>query len=98
MSAHADDGPRPRRPDRCRTGAGPVPVPRDSGGRSGDLHRTQRHSRRLRRPFCTSSQTGIIRKGPIRGCHVRKRGGGCGHVRAAIASPSPGRSAAGPPT
>ncbi|MEU5095623.1 transposase [Streptomyces sp. NPDC020996] len=29
-----------------------VPVPRDSGRRTGNLHRPQRHSRRLRRAHC----------------------------------------------
>lgn len=41
-----------------------VPVPRDSGRRTGNLHRSKRYSRRLRRVFYLSAQTSIIRDGP----------------------------------
>lgn len=65
--------------------AGLVPVPRDSGRRTGNLHRPKRHSRRLRRVFYLSAQTSIIREGPNRDFYLKKRGEGCKHVQAVIA-------------
>ncbi len=65
--------------------AGLVPVPRDSGRRSGNLHRPKRYSRRLRRVFYLSAQTSIIREGPNRDYYLKKRGEGCKHVQAVIA-------------
>lgn len=59
-SAYADAG-------HLASAAGLVPVPRDSGRRTGNLHRPKRYSRRLRRVFYLSAQTSIIRGGPNRG-------------------------------
>ncbi len=65
--------------------AGLVPVPRDSGRRTGNMHRPKRYSRRLRRVFYLSAQTSIIRDGPNREYYLKKRGEGCKHVQAVIA-------------
>ncbi|MGW2939351.1 transposase, partial [Streptomyces sp. NPDC001156] len=65
--------------------AGLVPVPRDSGRRTGNLHRPKRYSRRLRRVFYLSAQTSLIREGPNRDFYLKKRGEGCKHVQAVIA-------------
>ncbi|MGF0170194.1 IS110 family transposase [Streptomyces sp. Marseille-Q5077] len=65
--------------------AGLVPVPRDSGRRTGNLHRPKRYSRRLRRVFYLSAQTSIIRDGPNREYYLKKRSEGCKHVQAVIA-------------
>lgn len=65
--------------------AGLVPVPRDSGRRTGNLHRPKRYSRRLRRVFYLSAQTSIIREGPNRDYYLKKRAEGCKHVQAVIA-------------
>ncbi len=65
--------------------AGLVPVPRDSGRRTGNLHRPKRYSRRLRRVFYLSAQTSIIRDGPNRDFYLKKRSEGCKHVQAVIA-------------
>lgn len=71
---------------RLASAAGLVPVPRDSGRRTGNLHRPKRYSRRLRRVFYLSAQTSIIRDGPNRDFYPKKRGEGCLHVQAVIAS------------
>jgi hypothetical protein len=55
---------------------GLVAVPCDSGRRTGNLHRPERYSRRLRRVFYLSAQTSIIRDGPNRDYYVRKRAAG----------------------
>jgi transposase len=78
LSAYADAG-------HLASAAGLVPVPRDSGRRTGNLHRPKRYSRRLRRVFYLSAQTSIIREGPNRDYYVRKRAEGCKHVQAVIA-------------
>jgi len=62
-----------------------VPVPRDSGRRTGNLHRPKRYSRRLRRVFYMSAHTSIIREGPNQDFNLKKRGEGCKHVQADIA-------------
>lgn len=78
LSAYADAG-------HLASTAGLVPVPRDSGRRTGNLHRPKRYSRRLRRVFYMSAQTSIIREGPNRDFYLKKRGEGCKHVQAVIA-------------
>lgn len=78
MTAYADAG-------HLASTAGLVPVPRDSGRRTGNLHRPKRYSRRLRRVFYLSAQTSIIRDGPNRDYYLKKRGEGCKHVQAVIA-------------
>ncbi len=78
LSAYADAG-------HLASAAGLVPVPRDSGRRTGNLHRPKRYSRRLRRVFYLSAQTSIVRNGPNRDFYLKKRGEGCKHVQAIIA-------------
>ncbi|AKL68961.1 MULTISPECIES: IS110 family transposase [Streptomyces] len=78
LSAYVDAG-------HLASAAGLVPVPRDSGRRTGNLHRPKRYSRRLRRVFYLSAQTSIIRDGPNRDFYLKKRGEGCKHVQAVIA-------------
>ncbi|CAL9634847.1 IS110 family transposase [Streptomyces sp. enrichment culture] len=78
LTAYADAG-------HLASAAGLVPVPRDSGRRTGNLHRPKRYSRRLRRVFYLSAQTSIIREGPNRDFYLKKRGEGCKHVQAIIA-------------
>ncbi|MEU9635519.1 IS110 family transposase [Streptomyces tendae] len=78
MSAYTDAG-------HLASAAGLVPVPRDSGRRTGNLHRPKRYSRRLRRVFYLSAQTSMTREGPNRDFYLKKRGEGCKHVQAVIA-------------
>ncbi|MFJ5529099.1 IS110 family transposase [Streptomyces sp. NPDC093261] len=78
MTAYADAG-------HLASAAGLVPVPRDSGRRTGNLHRPKRYSRRLRRVFYLSAQTSIIGDGPNREYYLKKRSEGCKHVQAVIA-------------
>lgn len=53
LTSYADAG-------HLASAAGLVPVPRDSGRRTGNLHRPKRYSRPLRRVFYLSAQTSII--------------------------------------
>ncbi|MEV6796595.1 IS110 family transposase [Streptomyces sp. NPDC051320] len=78
LAAYADAG-------HLASAAGLVPVPRDSGRRTGNFHRPKRYSRRLRRVFYMSAQTSIIREGPNRDFYLKKRAEGCKHVQAVIA-------------
>lgn len=78
LTTYADAG-------RLASAAGLVPVPRDSGRRTGNLHRPKRYSRRLRRIFYLSAQTSIIREGPNRDFYLKKRSQGLKHVQALIA-------------
>ncbi|MGW2139694.1 IS110 family transposase [Streptomyces sp. NPDC001773] len=78
LTAYADAG-------HLASAAGLVPVPRDSGRRTGNLHRPKRYSRRLRRVFYMPAQTSIIREGPNRDFYLKKRGEGRKHVQAVIA-------------
>ncbi|MHC5264530.1 IS110 family RNA-guided transposase, partial [Streptomyces sp. UC4497] len=78
LTAYTDAG-------HLASAAGLVPVPRDSGRRTGNLHRPKRYSRRLRRVFYMSAQTSIIRDGPNRDFYLKKRAEGCKHVQAVIA-------------
>jgi transposase len=78
LTSYADAG-------HLASAAGLVPVPRDSGRRTGNLHRPKRYSRRLRRVFYMSAQTSIIRDGPNRDFYLKKRAEGCKHVQAVIA-------------
>jgi transposase len=72
-------------PGHLASAAGLVPVPRDSGRRTGNFHRPKRYSRKLRRVFYMSAQTSIIRPGPNRDYYAKKRSEGCHHVQAVIA-------------
>ncbi|WP_433465607.1 IS110 family transposase [Spirillospora sp. CA-128828] len=78
LAAYADAG-------RLASAAGLVPVPRDSGRRTGRLHRPTRYSRRLRRVFYMSAQSSITRPGPNRDFYLKKRGQGLKHTQAVIA-------------
>ncbi|MFH8789128.1 IS110 family transposase [Streptomyces roseoverticillatus] len=78
LTAYADAG-------HLASAAGLVPVPRDSGRRTGNLHRPKRYSRRLRRVFYMSAQTSMMREGPNRDFYLKKRGEGLKHVQAVIA-------------
>ncbi|MFD4401116.1 IS110 family transposase [Kitasatospora sp. NPDC058478] len=78
LGAYADAG-------HLASAAGLVPVPRDSGRRTGNMHRPKRYSRRLRRVFYLSAQTSTIREGPNRDFYLKKRAEGCKHVQAVIA-------------
>ena len=70
---------------RLASAAGLVPVPRDSGRRTGNLHRPVRYSRKLRRVFYLSAQAAMMREGPNRDYYLKKRGEGLKHVQALIA-------------
>lgn len=78
LSRYADAG-------HLASAAGLVPVPRDSGRRTGNLHRPMRYSRKLRRVFYLSAQTAMMREGPNRDFYLKKRGQGLKHVQALIA-------------
>jgi len=65
--------------------AGLVPVPNDSGRRTGNLHRPLRYSRPLRHVFYLSAQTSMIRPGPNRDYYLKKRDRGATHSQAVIA-------------
>jgi transposase len=65
--------------------AGLVPVPNDSGRRSGNLHRPKRYSRPLRHVFYLSAQTSMMRPGPNRDYYLKKREHGRTHNQAVIA-------------
>lgn len=78
FAAYTDDG-------HLASAAGLAPVPRDSGRRTGNLHRPKRYNRALRRVFYLSAQTSIIREGPNRDFYLKKRAEGLKHVQAVIA-------------
>lgn len=65
--------------------AGLVPVPDDSGRRTGNLHRPDRYSRPLRHVFYLSAQTSMMRAGPNRDYYRKKRVHGATHSQAVIA-------------
>ena len=65
--------------------AGLVPVPNDSGRRTGNLHRPLRYSRPLRHVFYLSAQTSMMRAGPNRDYYLKKRQHGRTHSQAIIA-------------
>jgi transposase len=64
--------------------AGLVPVPNDSGRRTGNLHRPLRYSRPLRHVFYLSAQTSMMRPGPNRDYYLKKRAQGATHTQAVI--------------
>jgi transposase len=78
LDSYADAG-------RLASAAGLVPVPRDSGRRTGNLHRPMRYSRKLRRVFYLSASAAMMRQGPNRDYYLKKRTQGHGHVQALIA-------------
>jgi transposase len=72
-------------PGHLAAAAGLVPVPNDSGRRSGNLHKPRRYSRPLRRVFYLSAQTSMMREGPSRDYYLKKRVHGRTHQQAVIA-------------
>ncbi|MFI1920568.1 IS110 family transposase [Nocardia sp. NPDC020380] len=70
---------------RLASYAGLVPVPRDSGRISGNLHRPQRYNRRLRRVFYMAALSSIRGDGPSRTFYDRKRGERLIHTQALLA-------------
>jgi transposase len=67
------------------TYAGLAPVPRDSGRRTGNLHRPKRYNRVLLRALYLAAQSAMIRPGPSRDYYLRKRSEGCNHKQAILA-------------
>jgi len=65
--------------------AGLVPVPNDSGRRTGNVHKPRRYSRRLRHALYLSAQTSMMRAGPNRDYYLKKRDQGRTHSQAVIA-------------
>jgi transposase len=65
--------------------AGLVPVPNDSGRRTGNLRKPRRYSRPLRRVFYLSAQTSMMRDGPSRDYYLKKRQHARTHNQAVIA-------------
>ena len=65
--------------------AGLVPVPNDSGRRTGNLHKPRRYSRPLRHALYLSAQTSMMRPGPNRDYYCKKREQGRTHSQAVIA-------------
>lgn len=91
LNAYPDAG-------RLASAAGLVPVPRDSGRRTGYLHRPMRYSRKLRRVFYLSAQASMMREGPNRDYYLKKRGQGLKHVQIGVPSRvrTPARPKMGP--
>ncbi|WP_245547485.1 transposase [Nocardia brevicatena] len=65
--------------------AGLVPMPNDSGRRTGNLHRPRRYSRPLRHAFYLAAQTSSMRAGRNRDYYLHKRARGRRHTQALIA-------------
>jgi transposase len=65
--------------------AGLVPVPNDSGRRSGNLHRPHRFNRPLRRTLYLAALSAMVRPGPNRDYYLKKRAQGRTHTEAVIA-------------
>ncbi|MEU6579016.1 IS110 family transposase [Streptomyces sp. NPDC046805] len=78
LSSYRDAG-------RLAAHAGLAPVPRDSGRRTGNLHRPKRYDRRLRWVFYLSAQSAMMYPGPSRDFYLRKRAEGLRHVQAILA-------------
>jgi transposase len=72
-------------PGRLASYAGLVPVPRDSGRISGNLHRPKRYNRRLRRVFYMAALSSIRANGPSRQFYDHKRGERLIHSQALLA-------------
>jgi transposase len=65
--------------------AGLAPVPRDSGRRTGNLHRPHRYNRQLNRVFYTSALVSITCNPESRAFYDRKRAEGKKHTQAVLA-------------
>jgi len=72
-------------PGRLASYAGLVPVPRDSGRVSGNMHRPKRYNRRLRRVFYLAALSSIRTSGPSRQFYDRKRAERLIHSQALLA-------------
>jgi transposase len=70
---------------RLASYAGLVPVPRDSGRISGNLHRPKRYNRRLRHVFYMAALSSLRVQGPSRQFYDRKRGERLIHTQALLA-------------
>lgn len=70
---------------RLASYAGLVPVPRDSGRVTGNLHRPKRFNRRLRRVFYMAALSAIRADGPSRTFYQRKRDERKVHAQALLA-------------
>jgi transposase len=77
MSRHRDAG-------HLAAHAGLAPVPRDSGRRSGNMHRPKHYNRRLRWVFYMSAQTAMRMQGPSREYYRKKRAEGLVHTQAVL--------------
>jgi transposase len=64
--------------------AGLAPTPRDSGRRTGNLHRPKRYSRQLQRAFYTSALISIQRSPASKAFYDRKRAEGKRHSQAVL--------------
>jgi transposase len=65
--------------------AGLAPAPRDSGRRTGNLHRPRRYNRQLQRVFYTSAQISIQHSPASKAFYDRKRAEGKRHRQAVLA-------------
>lgn len=72
-------------PDHLAGYAGLAPAPRDSGSRTGNLHRPKRYNRQLQRVFYTSALISIQRSPSSRAFYDRKRASGKRHQQAVLA-------------
>lgn len=72
-------------PGRLASYAGLVPVSRDSGRVTGNLHRPKRYNRRLRRVFYMAALSSLRTGGPSRRFYDRKRAERLHHVQALLA-------------
>ncbi|GAB2487116.1 transposase [Nocardiopsis aegyptia] len=84
-SAAAGDLTAYRDAGHLASAAGLLPVPRDSGLRTGNLHRPKRYNRALRRVFFMSALSSLRTEGSNREFYQRKRAEGLKHVQAVIA-------------
>jgi transposase len=65
--------------------AGLAPAPRESGRRTGNLHRPRRYNRQLQRAFYTSALISIQRCSASKAVYERKRAEGKRHRQAVLA-------------
>lgn len=72
-------------PDHLAGYAGLAPAPRDSGRRTGNLHRPKRYNRQLQRVFYTSALISIQRSPSSKAFYDRKRTEGKRHEQAVLA-------------
>ncbi|ADI10621.1 putative transposase [Streptomyces bingchenggensis BCW-1] len=77
MTSHRDAG-------QLAAHAGLAPVPRDSGRKTGNLHRPKNYSRRLRHIFYMSAHVSMTLPGPSQDYYRKKRGEGLIHTQAVL--------------